>query len=55
MMQAYEKIANKRKGNGKAIVMVARKLLVSIYWVLVRDELYHGFIEDVFSRKLKKL
>ncbi len=35
------------------MLAVARKLLVSIYWVLVRDELYHGFSEDIFSRKLK--
>ena len=55
MMQVYERIANKRKGNGKAIVAVARKLLVSIYWVLVRNELYHGFSEDILSRKSKKL
>ncbi|MDG7038840.1 MAG: IS110 family transposase [Nitrososphaerota archaeon] len=35
MMQVYERIANKRKGNGKAIVAMARRLLVRIYWLLV--------------------
>jgi Transposase IS116/IS110/IS902 family. len=37
----YERIGS-RKGNNKAIVAVARKMLVSIYWVLTRNEYYYG-------------
>lgn len=50
----YERIA-KRKGHRKAVVAVARKMLVSIYWVLTRNELYHGHRDDVRTRKLKRL
>ncbi|MDG7048208.1 MAG: hypothetical protein JRN61_04470 [Nitrososphaerota archaeon] len=46
-------VANKRKRNSKAIVTMTRKLLVSNILGLVGNELYHGFSEDIFSRKLK--
>lgn len=50
----YERIARK-KGHQKAVVAVARKMLVSIYYVLTRNELYHGDREDGRTRKLKNL
>jgi len=37
----YERIGS-RKENNKAIVAVARKMLVSICWVLTRNEYYYG-------------
>ncbi len=50
----YERISRK-KGHQKAVVAVARKMLVSIYHVLTRNELYHGDREDGRARKLKNL
>jgi len=50
----YERIAQ-RKGHQKAIVAVARKILVSVYWVLTRNEPYDGYRDDVKTRKLKRL
>jgi len=50
----YGRIAGK-KGRQKAIVAVARKMLVSIYHVLAGNELYDGHREDVRTRKLKGL
>jgi len=50
----YQKIARK-KGHHKAIVAVARKLLVSIYHVLTRNELYDGHREDLRAVKLKNM
>jgi transposase len=50
----YERIS-KKKGNQKAVVAVARKMLVSIYHVLTRNELYDGHREDVKARKVKSL
>ncbi len=41
------------KGHQKAIVAVARKMIVSIYNVLTGNELYDGHREDVRIRKLK--
>ncbi|MGH9981341.1 MAG: hypothetical protein ACRD6U_07290 [Nitrososphaeraceae archaeon] len=45
----------KKKGNQKARVEVARKMLVSIYDVLIRNELYHSHKQDVHIRKNKKM
>ena len=50
----YERIGS-RKGDNKAIVAVARKMLVSIYWVLTRNEYYYGDRLEVRERKVKKL
>ena len=50
----YERVA-KRKGHQKAIVAVARKILVSIYWVQTRNESYDGARDEVRARKLKRL
>jgi transposase len=50
----YERIGS-RKGNNKAIIAVARKMLVSIYWVLTRNEYYDGDRPEVRERKVKKL
>jgi hypothetical protein len=37
----------------KALIAVARKMLVSIYYALTRNELYDGHREDVRTRKIK--
>jgi transposase len=50
----YERVAS-RKGNHKATIAVARKMLVSIYWVLTRNEHYDGDRQEVRERKVKKL
>lgn len=50
----YERI-KKRKGVQKAKVAVARKMLVSIYWVLTRNDLYDGNRQDLQKRKINKL
>jgi transposase len=45
----------KRHGYQKAIVAVARKMLVSIYHVLSRNEPYHAENPELLARKLKRL
>ncbi|MGE5863213.1 MAG: hypothetical protein ACM31H_05520 [Nitrososphaerales archaeon] len=52
----YERIL-KKKGNQKARVAVARKMLVSIYiyHVLTRNELYHGHREELQITKIKNM
>lgn len=50
----YERIL-KKKGNQKARVAVARKMLVNIYHVLTRNELYHGHREELQITKIKNM
>jgi len=45
----------KRRGYHKAIVAVARKMLVSIYHVLSKSEVYQGENSQLLQRKLKRL
>ncbi len=54
MKTFYERIL-KKKGNQKARVAVARKMLVSIYYVLTRHELYHGHREELQITKIKNI
>jgi transposase len=54
MKTFYERIL-KKKGNQKARVAVARKMLVSIYHVLTRHELYHGHREELQITKIKNM
>lgn len=54
MKTFYERISRK-KGHQKALIAVARKMLVSIYYVLTRNELYDGHREDVRTRKIKNM
>lgn len=54
MRSFYERIS-KKKGHQKALIAVARKMLVSIYYVLTRNELYDGHREDVRTRKIKNM
>jgi predicted cupin superfamily sugar epimerase len=42
----HERIA-KKNGHSKAKVAVTRKMLVSIYYVLTRDEIYHDHRDDI--------
>ena len=50
----YDRIL-KKKGNQKARVAVARKMLVSIYYVLTRNEMYHGHREELQITKIKNM
>ena len=45
----YERVARK-KGSNKAVVVVVRKMLVSIWYVLTRKELYDVNREDLRER-----
>ena len=54
LRQFYLRIL-KRRGYQKAIVAVARKMLVSIYHVLSKNEAYHGEDSELLERKLKRL
>jgi hypothetical protein len=54
MKTFYERISRK-KGHQKALIAAARKMLVSIYYVLIRNELYDGHREDVRTRKIKNM
>jgi transposase len=54
MKTFYERI-QKKKGSQKARVAVARKMLVSIYHVLTRNELYHGHREELQITKIKNM
>jgi transposase len=44
-----------RRGHQKAITAVARKILVSIYHVLKRQEEYHGQRDELLERKINRL
>jgi transposase len=54
MKTFYERISRKT-GHQKALIAVARKMLVSIYYVLTRNELYDGHREDVRTREIKNM
>jgi len=45
----------KRRGYQKAIVAVARKMLVSIYHVLSKNQTYQGENSELLKKKLKRL
>jgi transposase len=50
----YQRVAS-RRGHQKAITAVARKMLVSIYYVLKRHEEYQGQRNDLLEKKIKRL
>ena len=50
----FERVAA-RRGVQKAVVAVARKLAVSIYYVLKRGERYHGEDAGLRRRKVYRL
>ncbi len=50
----YQRVAT-RRGHQKAITAVARKMLVSIYYVLKRHEEYQGQRDDLLEKKIKRL
>jgi len=54
-LQSFYLRVSARRGRQKAIVAVARKLLVSIYHVLNRNETYHGQRPELLERKIKNL
>ena len=50
----YERIEGK-KGDGKAIVAVAKEMLVVVWHMLTRQEQYRGVKQELYQRKLAKL
>ena len=50
----YMRIKNK-KGHGKAIVATAKELLVIIWYMLTRNELYRNMSNQRYQQKLRKL
>lgn len=50
----YTRIKNK-KGHGKAIVATAKELLVIIWYMLTRNELYRNMNKQRYQQKLRKL
>jgi transposase len=50
----YERIEGK-KGDGKAIVAVAKEMLVVVWHMLTRQEPYRGVKQELYQRKLAKL
>lgn len=50
----YNRIRNK-KGHGKAIVATAKELLVIIWYMLTRNELYRNMNKQRYKQKLRKL
>ena len=50
----YNRIKN-RKGHGKAIVATAKELLVIIWYMLTRNELYRNMNKQRYQQKLRKL
>jgi transposase len=54
-LQGFYQRVSARRGRQRAIVGVARKLLVSIYHVLNRNETYHGQRPELLERKIRNL
>ena len=50
----YDRVS-RRRGSYKAVVAVARKILVSAYFVLMRDEPYNADREDLRAKKIKRM
>jgi transposase len=50
----YSRIKNK-KGHGKAIVATAKELLVIIWYMLTRNQLYRNMNKQRYEKKLRKL
>ncbi len=50
----YTRVAT-RRGHQKAITAVARKMLVSIYYMLKRNEDYQGQRDDLLEKKIRRL
>jgi hypothetical protein len=45
----------KRRGHNRALVAVARKMLVTIYHVLNHHSQYRGLRPELFENKIRKL
>jgi transposase len=54
LREFYMRIKNK-KGHCKAIVATAKELLVIIWYMLTRNELYRNMIKQRYQQKLRKL
>ncbi len=53
--KAYYERVKRRKGDANAIVAVAKEMLVVIWFMLWRQELYRGVKTELYRRKLAKL
>jgi transposase len=53
--KAYYERIQRKKGDAKAIVAVAKEMLVVIWHMLWKQELYRGVKEELYRRKLAKL
>jgi transposase len=54
LSQFYRRIAN-RRGHNRALVAVARKMLVTIYHVLNHHSQYRGLRPELFENKIRRL
>jgi transposase len=54
LSQFYLRIM-KRRGHNRAIVAVARKLLVTIYHVLNHHQEYRGLRPELYTNKIRRL
>jgi transposase len=53
--KAYYERIERKKGDGKAIVAVAKEMLVVIWHMLTKQEQYRGVKQELYQRKLAKL
>lgn len=53
--RAYYERIERKKGDGKAVVAVAKEMLVVVWHMLTKQELYRGVKEELYLRKLAKL
>jgi len=54
LSQFYNRIA-KRRGHNKALVAIARKMLVTIYHVLNHHSQYRGLRSELYANKIRRL
>jgi transposase len=53
--KAYYERIERKKGDGKAIVAVAKEMIVVIWHMLTKQEQYRGVKQELYQRKLAKL
>jgi len=54
-MAAYYERVERKKGDSKAIVAVAKEMLVIVWHMLSKQEQYRGVKTELYQRKLAKL
>jgi len=53
--EAYYERIQRRKGDSKAVVAVAKEMLVVVWYMLTKQEEYRGVKKELYQRKLAKL